>query len=102
MAKKLTKSRTNIVIAGVLGGIGEYLNIDPTILRVLYVIGTFFSAGAGVLLYFILMMVMPSGGRDSRYGGRRRGSYYNNNQQRTQRPRKEAEKVDDESDWSDF
>lgn len=101
MNKKLTTSRTNVVIAGVLGGFGEYLNIDPTIIRVLYVIGTFFTGGAGIPLYIILMFVIPSGGRDNGYrrGRNARANYYN---QRTERPRKEAEKVDDESEWSDF
>lgn len=104
MRKKLTKSRSNIVISGVLGGIGDYLNIDPTILRVIFIILTFFGAGAPAVLYFILMLVMPTerGGNGPRNNDRYQ-SYHNYNQN-TRRPtqRKEAEKVNDDDEWSDF
>lgn len=58
MERKLMKSRTNKVIWGVCGGIGEYFNIDPTIIRVIWLAFTFFG-GAGVLLYFIAGIIMP-------------------------------------------
>jgi phage shock protein C len=47
------------MIAGVCGGIAEYLDIDPTIVRVLWVLITLL-AGFGVLLYLILWVVMPA------------------------------------------
>ena len=46
-------------LAGVCGGFGESLNIDPTIVRTLWVFGTFMSIGVGVLLYIILALVLP-------------------------------------------
>lgn len=56
--KKLTKSRTNRVISGVAGGLGEYLNVDPLIFRILFVVFTF--AGCfGALAYLILLIMMP-------------------------------------------
>lgn len=58
MEKKLMKSRTNKVIWGVCGGIGEYFNIDPTIIRLIWLAFIFFG-GAGVLLYFIAGIIMP-------------------------------------------
>ena len=58
MESKLMKSRTNKVIWGVCGGIGEYFNIDPTIIRLIWLAFTFFG-GAGVLLYFIAGIIMP-------------------------------------------
>ena len=58
MERKLMKSRTNKVIWGVCGGIGEYFNIDPTIIRLIWLAFTFFG-GAGVLLYFIAGIIMP-------------------------------------------
>ncbi len=55
--KRLTRS-DNKVIGGVCAGIADYLNLDPTVVRVLYVLMIFF-AGFGILLYFILWLVMP-------------------------------------------
>lgn len=59
MEKKLRRSR-NQMIAGVCAGIADYLNLDPTLVRVGYVLLSIFSAGfPGILVYIILMLVMP-------------------------------------------
>ncbi|HEY2923478.1 MAG TPA: PspC domain-containing protein [Candidatus Eisenbacteria bacterium] len=59
-SKRLRKSR-NRVLAGVCGGIAEWLGWDPTLVRVLYVLVSFFSAGfPGILVYIILWIVMPN------------------------------------------
>lgn len=55
--KQLTKSRDRWV-SGVAGGIGEYLNLDPVIIRVAF-LASFFLLGTGFLLYLILAIVMP-------------------------------------------
>lgn len=55
--KKLYKSQTNRKICGVCGGIGEYFNIDPTLVRVVWAI--FGCVGAGILVYIICAIVMP-------------------------------------------
>ena len=58
-AKKLTRS-TDKMLAGVCGGIAEYFEIDPTLVRVAYAALTIFSAGfPGVLLYLIMLILMP-------------------------------------------
>lgn len=58
-AKKLTRS-ANKMLAGVCGGIAEYFDIDPTLIRVCYAALTIFSAGfPGVLLYIIMLILMP-------------------------------------------
>ena len=58
--KKLYRS-SNRVMAGVCGGIAEYFDIDPTLIRVAYVILSLFSvAFPGVLLYIILMILIPN------------------------------------------
>lgn len=58
--KRLTKSSSNSIIAGVCGGLAEYYNIDPTVLRIAYVLLSVLSAAfPGVLVYIILMIVMP-------------------------------------------
>jgi phage shock protein PspC (stress-responsive transcriptional regulator) len=59
-SKRLRKSR-NRVIAGVCGGIAEWLGWDRTLVRVLYVLVSFFSAAfPGILVYIILWIVMPN------------------------------------------
>lgn len=59
MPAKLKKSRTNKMIAGVCGGLGEYLGWDPTIVRIIFLILVFSSFGTMVLIYFILALIMP-------------------------------------------
>ena len=55
-SKRLLRSRTNRIIAGVCGGIGEYLNIDPTIIRILAVV----IPGFGWVTYLICAILIPS------------------------------------------
>ena len=58
--KKLYRS-SNRVMAGVCGGIAEYFDIDPTLIRVAYVVLSLFSAAfPGLLLYIILMILIPN------------------------------------------
>lgn len=58
MNKKLYRSRKNKVLAGVCGGIGEYFEVDPVLIRVLFVFLTFFN-GSGILLYLLLLIILP-------------------------------------------
>lgn len=58
--KRLYRS-PNRIVAGVCGGIAEYFELDPTLIRVVYVILSLFSvAFPGVLLYIILMILIPN------------------------------------------
>ena len=59
MAKRLYKSRNDIMIAGVCGGIGEYFDIDPTLIRILWVT-LLFMAGGGLVAYLIAWIVIPN------------------------------------------
>jgi phage shock protein C len=57
--RKLTRSR-NRVFAGVCGGLAEYFNVDPTVIRIAYVLVSIFSAGfPGLLVYIILWLMIP-------------------------------------------
>jgi len=56
--KNLNRSQSNSVIAGVCGGLGDYLNVDPILFRVLFVIG-FLVGGSGLLVYIILWIALP-------------------------------------------
>jgi phage shock protein C len=59
-SRKLTRSRQHKMIAGVCGGIAEYFELDPTVVRVAYVLISIVSvAFPGILAYIILMFVMP-------------------------------------------
>ena len=59
MKKKLYRSSRGKVIAGVCAGLGEYFEIDPVLIRALFIIALF-SGGIGVTLYFVLWIIMPS------------------------------------------
>jgi phage shock protein C len=56
----LRRSRSNKMIAGVVGGLAEYFGIDPTLARVLYVVGSIVSvAFPGILVYVLLWAIIP-------------------------------------------
>ncbi len=57
--KKLYRSRTNKMIAGVCGGLGEYFDFDPLIFRILFLI-LIFGGGFGFLIYIILAIIIPN------------------------------------------
>lgn len=58
--RPLRRSRTDRQIAGVVGGLAEYFRIDPTLLRVAYVVGSIVSAAfPGLLVYLILWLLIP-------------------------------------------
>ena len=56
--KRLYKSKTNRVLFGVCGGLGEYFNIDPTIFRLILVF-LICWAGSGILAYIVAAIIMP-------------------------------------------
>lgn len=112
--KKMFKSSTNKQIMGVCGGLGEYLNIDPTFIRIIFAIA-FFVFGFGLLPYILLGIILPydyqvNGGR---YDSTRstQGSYvYRNNRKENsdlfssinhqQKPKDVTPQNEDE--WNDF
>jgi phage shock protein C len=58
--KRLTRSYDDRMIAGVCGGIAQYFDVDPTLVRVGYVLMSAVSAGfPGLLIYAILWLIMP-------------------------------------------
>lgn len=56
--RKLQKSNKK-VICGVCGGVGEYFNVDPTIVRLLVIIAVILGFGTGILIYILAALVMP-------------------------------------------
>ncbi|WP_286681240.1 PspC domain-containing protein [Methanoculleus sp. DTU007] len=62
--KKLTRSRTDRWIAGICGGIGEYLEIDPNVIRVIWVIFTVVTGFViGIVIYLLLWLILPESGQ---------------------------------------
>ena len=59
--KKLTRSRTARVIAGICGGLGEYFNIDPVIFRIVFIVLSL-GGGFGIVLYLIMWVAVPEQG----------------------------------------
>ncbi|WP_294837374.1 PspC domain-containing protein [Eubacterium sp.] len=81
MSKKLYKSTTDKKLCGVCAGIANYLNIDPTVVRLLWALITFVG-GAGVIAYIVCALVIP----DEPYNNNYQDPYYaptddSNNQQ---------------------
>ena len=56
--RRLYRSRTDRVLTGIAGGMAEYLEVDPTIVRILWVLGAIFTGGLVLLLYIVLAFVI--------------------------------------------
>jgi len=56
--KKLYLSNSDRKVGGVCGGLGEYLDVDPTILRVIFLISCFLG-GIGLIVYLVMWLVVP-------------------------------------------
>lgn len=58
--KKLYRSKSNAILTGLLGGLGEYLDVDPVVVRILYVV-FLIATGLfpGVLIYIIALFIVP-------------------------------------------
>ncbi len=75
MERRLCKSYRNKKLAGVCGGIGEYFNIDPTIVRIIGLIIAF-CYGSGLLIYIIAAILIPDAEEaDCEYKDRNRDGY---------------------------
>ncbi len=57
--KKLYRSRTNRLLGGICGGLGEYFSIDPTVVRLVFVLGALLGFGSFLLLYIIMLFIVP-------------------------------------------
>lgn len=57
--KRLYRSKKNRMLFGVCGGLGEYFNTDPTIIRLIAVIVGFFTIGSAFLIYLVSAVIIP-------------------------------------------
>ncbi|WP_027108875.1 PspC domain-containing protein [Lacticigenium naphthae] len=98
MGKRLTKSSDDQVFFGVIGGIGEFFGIDPTILRVIVAVMTFIGVGSTIPLYILLAILLPEDNISKKKSNKKTAFTQKDS---TERKRKEVKGVD-EDDWSDF
>jgi phage shock protein PspC (stress-responsive transcriptional regulator) len=64
--KRLYRIREGRMIAGVCNGIAAYLNVDVTVVRIMFVVVAIISQGAGLLAYIVLMMIIPAADTDEK------------------------------------
>ncbi|MEI6139930.1 MAG: PspC domain-containing protein [Mariniphaga sp.] len=58
--KRLTRSRNDRMLAGVCGGIADYLIVDPTVVRLVFALATFFTVVfPGILIYLVMWIIVP-------------------------------------------
>lgn len=106
-SKRLYKSSTDKQIMGVCGGLGEYFNIDPTIIRVIFLV-LFFTWGSGFLIYLVLGLVLPFDYQVSNVTRKNTESRAKdpfstfNRPSQTRRDVTPDDTQDDEDSWSDF
>jgi phage shock protein C len=62
--RKLYRSRTQRMVAGVCGGLAEYLNVDATLIRVLFLILAVFG-GSGLVIYLAMWIIVPDASKAS-------------------------------------
>lgn len=55
--KKLYRSRDNRMLSGVCGGVGEFINVDPTIVRLVWAVSCFWAIG--IIAYIIALIIIP-------------------------------------------
>src|SRR3954447_12647977 len=67
-SRRLTRSSSDRVIAGVAGGLGRYFSIDPVVVRIAFIVGSFFG-GAGLIAYAAAWLLVPSDDGSSRAEG---------------------------------
>lgn len=94
-SKRMYKSSTNKQIMGVCGGLAEYFDVDPTIIRVIFLV-LLIAGSSGFIIYMVLGFLLPydyqvSGGKQKSY----HNQYDNVNQAKDVTP-------DDQDNWDDF
>lgn len=94
MEKRIYKSERNRVLTGTCGGIGEYLNIDPTIVRLIFV-GIVFFNGIGIFAYIVAALLIPNSPIDNFENMNNRSEY--NHSRKSDRKRK-----DDDDDFDSY
>lgn len=75
MKKRLYRSTTDKMISGVCGGIGEYFDLDPSLVRLIFVLLSFASSGGGLIAYIVAAIVIPEKPADYSYNAEEQEVY---------------------------
>ncbi len=59
MAERLYRSKKERLLGGVCGGIGKYSDVDPTVIRLIWIVLTLLSVGIGIIAYIIAWIIVP-------------------------------------------
>lgn len=78
MSKKFYRSSNDKIIAGVCGGLGEYFNIDPSIIRIFWLLFSISGSGSGILAYILCAIVIPEKDSDIIYYDESENKSYKN------------------------
>ena len=57
--KRLYRSRSNRMFGGVCAGLGDFFGIDPTLVRLFFVLGTIFGLGSLMIVYLLMLIIVP-------------------------------------------
>ncbi|MDN6162110.1 MAG: PspC domain-containing protein [Atopostipes sp.] len=98
---RLEKSANNVLVSGVLAGIGEYYNVDPTFIRVAFVLLSFVGAFPMIPLYIIAALIMPRADRNNNEARKEEGIDKSADNQHNVDSLSETNEIKEE-DWSDF
>lgn len=60
--KRLYRSKNERILGGVCGGLGDHLNVDPTVIRLIWAVISLLSLGTGLLIYIIAWILIPEEG----------------------------------------
>ncbi len=63
--KRLYRSRTERILGGICGGLGEHTDIDPTIIRLIWILVTLISLGTGIIVYAVAWIIIPESPEES-------------------------------------
>lgn len=59
LPKKLYRSQNDRIIAGVCGGLGQYFDVDPTLIRLIWILSVVLGIGSGIIIYIIAWVIIP-------------------------------------------
>jgi phage shock protein PspC (stress-responsive transcriptional regulator) len=57
--KQLFRPKKNRILGGVCAGLGEHLDVDPTVIRLIWAVGSVLSIGTGILIYILAWIIIP-------------------------------------------
>jgi phage shock protein PspC (stress-responsive transcriptional regulator) len=63
--KRLYRSKKDRILGGVCAGLGEHLDVDPSVIRLVWAVVTVLSIGTGIIIYILAWIIIPEEGQDT-------------------------------------